>query len=624
MYTQELEQFTKMNTTPINQTNNCSIYSLGNIGLSMSTSFIHTPTLSRDHTEGEDDTSLASAIAINKIPVKQRGGLDCSIPCERAKFFISSINDCLTSLNDTNAFMLMTINLCIDYAKAAKGIKLTPQYETINLWETLQMPLSCMKSIQDRVQIELLPLPKELEMCQFIITDRQWLQENLLCLLSNAVKYTNKGKVVISVTFHEQTLASSQTSSAQQRDRSKRMSKFSSRSMKTNTGSGHQSDRKQSQGVCQVSERLSSNSLYSQSSNGSSKQKWIMYSVEDDGIGVSPEAMVTLFKPFKQAQRLTGGTGLGLYSLAKRVEAVQGDYGVRQRSDGHRGSVFWFTIPYRPDETMLNAEALRSATISESITDKATVDSSDRTSENNRRNRALQTLSSLSSRGMANGCIVTESGFGHVPMFVPTAISSKLSEMQIQSTSQDHVSHLENAISMDSSHTNDGMSCDPNSNIVTRESLLTINDHHSIDSNVGLTKSIQNLNILLVDDAPTILKMTSMMLRKLGHTIAIAENGEEAVNMVETYWKKDGKCYDVILMDLQMPVMDGLEATKRIRAMELRDDNISPLPKQIILGVSANSDHETEEQALLSGVNAFIAKPFKANMFVQIMLSLRS
>lgn len=47
--------------------------------------------------------------------------------------------------------------------------------------------------------------------------------------------------------------------------------------------------------------------------------------------GISPEAMQTLFSPFKQTQRLTGGTGLGLYSLAKRIEALHGMYGVRGR-----------------------------------------------------------------------------------------------------------------------------------------------------------------------------------------------------------------------------------------------------------------------------------------------------
>eukprot|EP01031_Cornospumella_fuschlensis_P025063 gene25063-30272_t len=75
----------------------------------------------------------------------------------------------------------------------------------------------------------------------------------------------------------------------------------------------------------------------------------LRFEVSDHGIGLSDEAMLTLFNPFKQAQRLAGGTGLGLYSLARRIEALRGDYGVYGRPDEQQGSVFWFAIPYRPD-----------------------------------------------------------------------------------------------------------------------------------------------------------------------------------------------------------------------------------------------------------------------------------
>jgi len=50
-----------------------------------------------------------------------------------------------------------------------------------------------------------------------------------------------------------------------------------------------------------------------------------------------------------KTQRTTGGTGIGLYSLSKRIEALNGTYGVGERKDGQHGSVFWFAIPYRPD-----------------------------------------------------------------------------------------------------------------------------------------------------------------------------------------------------------------------------------------------------------------------------------
>jgi hypothetical protein len=65
-----------------------------------------------------------------------------------------AIKQSLSTITDTNAFMLMTINRCIDYAKATKGIKLVPRLETIDLLETLQLP-TCMRNVQDRVSIEM-------------------------------------------------------------------------------------------------------------------------------------------------------------------------------------------------------------------------------------------------------------------------------------------------------------------------------------------------------------------------------------------------------------------------------------------------------------------------------------
>jgi signal transduction histidine kinase len=110
---------------------------------------------------------------------------------------ISSIRKCSHSLKNTNGFMLMTINRCIDYTKIHKGMRLMPRHETVNVMEALKMPLECMKNIQERILIVLNPIPRTV--CSHIITDKQWLQENVLCLLSNAVKYSSEGVVDITV-----------------------------------------------------------------------------------------------------------------------------------------------------------------------------------------------------------------------------------------------------------------------------------------------------------------------------------------------------------------------------------------------------------------------------------------
>jgi CheY-like chemotaxis protein len=164
------------------------------------------------------------------------------------------------------------------------------------------------------------------------------------------------------------------------------------------------------------------------------------------------------------------------------------------------------------------------------------------------------------------------------------------------------------------------------------------------------------LRVLLVDDSLAIVKMTSLMLRKLGHQITTAENGAVAVRAVKSLWREKRQSFDVILMDLQMPVMDGWEATKCIRHFEEQtrcdcecskydDDNENKnkcnftennsviddtdddgncterrrpmaLPRQHIVCVSANSDSWTEVAAVESGCDAFMHKPFSIDSFL--------
>ena len=87
------------------------------------------------------------------------------------------------------------------------------------------------------------------------------------------------------------------------------------------------------------------------------EEGYLLFEVVDKGIGISDDKIKTLFAPFQQAQRFAGGTGLGLFSLARRVEAQRGQYGVRNRTDGTVGCVFWFILPYVSDPTM-NADGL--------------------------------------------------------------------------------------------------------------------------------------------------------------------------------------------------------------------------------------------------------------------------
>ncbi|MFH2057756.1 MAG: response regulator [Pseudomonadota bacterium] len=111
------------------------------------------------------------------------------------------------------------------------------------------------------------------------------------------------------------------------------------------------------------------------------------------------------------------------------------------------------------------------------------------------------------------------------------------------------------------------------------------------------------LNILLAEDNKMNQKVAANMLKKLGHEVTIAQNGEEAVNLYQAAH------FHLILMDGQMPVMDGLEATRAIR--ELENNFPAPKPHIPIIALTANAMKGDRELFLGSGMDNYITNPIK-------------
>ncbi len=115
----------------------------------------------------------------------------------------------------------------------------------------------------------------------------------------------------------------------------------------------------------------------------------------------------------------------------------------------------------------------------------------------------------------------------------------------------------------------------------------------------------RSLRILLVDDNPVNQEVARRLLEKQGHRIKIANHGGEAVDMFEQ------GSFDVILLDMQMPVMGGVEAAEAIRARELRRSWVVSREFQpiYIIAMSANAQGSDREQCLAAGMNDYVVKP---------------
>jgi CheY-like chemotaxis protein len=108
---------------------------------------------------------------------------------------------------------------------------------------------------------------------------------------------------------------------------------------------------------------------------------------------------------------------------------------------------------------------------------------------------------------------------------------------------------------------------------------------------------MRQLRVLLVEDHPINQMMMSTVLKRAGHSVTIAANGELAVEQFST------SAWDLILMDVQMPVMGGLEATQLIRAKEAAGQRTP------IIGVTANAREEDKDQCIEAGMDAHLPKP---------------
>eukprot|EP00981_Chlorochromonas_danica_P014267 scaffold7649_cov165-Ochromonas_danica.AAC.7 len=570
---------------------------------------------------------------------------------------ISEISEHMTKIN---CFMLMIINRCLDSSQSLQGLELRPRLSSTTITYCIEQPLSCltMHDEQAAVQVEFLPTDlgdKE------VITDVQWLQDNLLCLLSNAIKYSrlaghaarrdvdlrislvDKDKLPTSLEAH------ASEDSLRKIEKKRRKSWLNCDNKRTKpsllkASIQHQRNGRVAPSAHNVNDSDSSllddiPSLPNNSSDSIEQtEKFICFEVLDSGEIIRDNRQLrSVFSPKPASSRYSGGTGLGLYSLEKRMEALGGKCGARKREDRDHGCVFWFAIPLHlalaglcpaPGQTILS-QPTESA--------KQKLDHPEQTQE-----QQLQQVANNPQFNIKNADFFGV--YGHRRSSLRASSSSSTSRK-----SQTRSGHRPSTSSGDPP-------CVVNHN---RPSFSLPTQHEETDSAISTQKStpvasnvgLPPLRILIVDDSPVVLKMTSLLLTRQKHIVTVAADGVRALQIVEeqlTAYKeritqsKDKDVwtvpplFDVILMDLQMPILSGAETAIKIRSMEsdlnseiLRhfqtaSDQILPFDGQSvsdlevkfkIIGFSAKGDELALHEAFSGGMDAFIHKPFTIQAF---------
>jgi len=372
----------------------------------------------------------------------------------------------------------------------------------------------------------------------------------------------------------------------------------------------------------------------------SCEQAWasqilLRFEVRDTGIGIAPEAQARLFQSFAQADTSTtrkyGGTGLGLVICKRLAQLMGGDVGVE--SEPERGSRFWFTAclakeaPVADDPTPISRRlsTLRILVVDDNATNRELLDEllttwgiQHATAESG--SQALQQLRAASAAGkpfdlgLFDQQMPEMNGIELTQMLRTEPITAQLSVVLLSSMIEDLDGQRMQALGIHAYLTKPVRKSQLYQCLwaVARGEVETWQRERYAQ---GMLTSAawferRGQSVLLVEDNPVNQELGCEMLRSLGLHVDVAEDGERALAAIAR------QHYSLALMDCQMPVMDGFEATRRLRAIEQSTGANVRLP---VIALTANAMLGDRELCLAAGMDDYLSKPFKTAELSEVL-----
>ena len=355
----------------------------------------------------------------------------------------------------------------------------------------------------------------------------------------------------------------------------------------------------------------------------------VRFEVTDTGIGISEEVRANLFRMFSQADssitRRFGGTGLGLSICQRLVELMGGEIGVS--SAPSRGSCFWFEVPLRPaenptvgrrslpeklkglrallvDDVEMNRRVLARQLGNLGIESVAADDGFE----------AIAELERAWHRGRPYDFVVIDQ---MMPGLSGEALVGRIRSLPVLAETRLIIATSAGSYGRtpDDRRQVDAILMKP----ILEQALLDV--FARMLGSAGPTPSRApvaapaaapqaGLRVLVAEDNQINQQLILMLLRRGGHEATIVENGELAAEAVR------GGGYDVVLMDVQMPVLDGVQATRRIRALPPPANGIR------IIALTANAMAGAREEYLAAGMDDYLSKPVDPNVLLSKLAGL--
>jgi signal transduction histidine kinase/DNA-binding response OmpR family regulator len=469
-------------------------------------------------------------------------------------------HDYAETIRNSGDALLAIINDILDFSKIEAG-KMEVEYQAFDLRECVESALDLTAGHAIEKGLDMAYIIED-DVPAGIKSDMTRLRQILINLLSNAVKFTEQGEVVLTV------------------------------------------------------------------KKGRTKKE-LQFTVRDTGIGISEGHMARLFQSFSQADSSTtrkfGGTGLGLAISKRLAEMMGGEMRAESKGVG-AGSKFIFTIKAEPAKVAERKTARDIKGIQPALQDKSVLIVDDnatnrrilvlqtekwgmRTRETEHPREALQWLKN----GEPFDLIITDM---HMPeldglMFtreirklrdertLPIILLTSLGRREIGADDLQFAAYLTKPLKPSALY-------DALASIFARNLISPIAESAKPIMDAELA-SRHPLRILLAEDNQVNQKLALRILEQMGYRADVASNGLEAVESIER------QTYDVILMDVQMPEMDGLDATRNIR-------KLSDVTQPFIIAMTANAMEGDRELCLAAGMDDYVSKPIRVSELIDALM----